>query len=327
MPLGMSNETKHWYTFGDTVVESINLPRGSCARLLCVAIKRFRSDMFPTASLLVYRYSPDPSRRPDHLIDEDAHLDDVHSTVHEPLFLQVEIEKTRVWYFMAKNGCLISKPSSGPFQSWLPAYHNLDDLCQQIAVENPAILKSTNHVIVYRHQSDIHSPLSLDTIVFELGQDEINALYIEITDESRESPHHDTHDSDDTRELELSDLIEQLEWELNGLYTFKSAANGFANMMDILLAKEGLEGVDWEVIRANRTGERRLGIDGPRYMVLEGSPLTRLSLDEVFTRNEWEVISLATWLLRGGKKEERERRLTPELVEVVAKLLNKDLWH
>ena len=323
LPLGMSHESKHWYTFGDTVVECISLQRESCVRHLCVAIKRIHREVFPTARLLVYQYSPECSKSADQLLDQHALLDDINSSMSEPLLIHVEVEKTRIWYHLVKKGCCVYLGSH--LQTWIPAYNNVQDLRQQVASEQPEFVKFSAHLIVYRDQTDLQSPLPLDTIVFGLGQYYATELHIVMTDEPHDSPQFD--EFDDEIETELSDLIEQLEWELNGLYTFKSAAKDFADMMDILLAKEGLEGVDWVVNRATRTGERRLGIDGPRYMVLEGSPLTRQSLDEVFTRNEWEVISLATWLLRGGGKEERKRRLTPKLVEAVATLLNKDLWH
>ncbi len=71
-------------------------------------------------------------------------------------------------------------------------------------------------------------------------------------------------------------------------YEFDYRYNG-ATMGDVLAAKDGVEGEDWDFRQAKKN-HTRIEDDGYELKIRKGQPLTNIKLPNVFTANEWKRI-------------------------------------
>jgi hypothetical protein len=95
-------------------------------------------------------------------------------------------------------------------------------------------------------------------------------------------------------------------------------------MEDVVRAKNGQKGTDWEFKKAEVNEVKRKGSDGPRYMVLAGYPFTRIRLDDLYTDHQWEIWSFASLVAR--REEMWTRYLNTGLLAAVQTLAKLDYW-
>jgi hypothetical protein len=60
------------------------------------------------------------------------------------------------------------------------------------------------------------------------------------------------------------------------------------------------------------------------YMVMKGFPLTGMRLNEVYTREEWDILGLASLVLRNA--DIRTKKLKQGLLDAVEAIANKEYW-
>jgi hypothetical protein len=73
-------------------------------------------------------------------------------------------------------------------------------------------------------------------------------------------------------------------------YEFGYRFTSGATIGDVLEAKDGVEGEDWDVRKAKKT-QNQIDDDGFVVQIRKGQPLTKVKLPDVYTADEWDKIS------------------------------------
>jgi hypothetical protein len=73
-------------------------------------------------------------------------------------------------------------------------------------------------------------------------------------------------------------------------YEFGYRFTSGATIGDVLEAKDGVEGEDWDVRKAKKT-QNQIDDDGFVVQIRKGQPLTKVKLPDLYTADEWDKIS------------------------------------
>jgi hypothetical protein len=84
--------------------------------------------------------------------------------------------------------------------------------------------------------------------------------------------------------------LDAIALKLAGYYGFDYKYKGGPTIGDVLTAKDGVEGEDWDIRKAKRTYQQ-VDEDGYTIEIRKGQPVTKDRLPDIYTEEEWDKIS------------------------------------
>jgi hypothetical protein len=123
----------------------------------------------------------------------------------------------------------------------------------------------------------------------EISLEQRNDYLITAEDNSRKSSRLLT-----TRKMSVEDscrkYLDAIAKRLAEFYEFDYRFKGGATIGDILSAKDGVEGIDWDIRKAKKT-HYQTDDENFTVQILKGTPLTKDKLSDLYSPDEWDKIS------------------------------------
>ena len=289
-------------------VETLALQQPSRVRDLHRAFLKKHTELSSTTHLLIsYRGKS---------LASNFSLGELETTSEDPIKIEAGPRMRRVWYRIANM-------RSGKWmrQTWVPMTCNISYLRETVLRENSdlPINISADRLEVYSHHWARHEftdpPLAGDTWIGGYGYlDDDNCLTVKVVRKARG----DLRLNSVNPLLRLRTTLDTIAFGLSTVYEFDHSST--ASIDDIILSMDGY----WKYVIADRTEVRQKGVDGPTYVVVKDFPLTGMRLNEVYTREEWDVLGLASLVLRN--EEIRNKYLKQGLLDAVEAIANKEYW-
>jgi hypothetical protein len=293
-----------WYDYAGNV-DTLVLQQHSTPRDLLRAIWIKHKEL-STATILIVSHQGQPLGN----FDE---LDTVQTSRDNPIQVGAKPRMRVVWYFIAGI-----RADYSPDQTWVPMASDVDDLRETILSENSDYLVgiSADQLEIYIETGKREStdPLSGDRLLIGLGSSHWHDLYVVPVPKARAASCMVLRNPLQRLKAHL-DMITS---RLSTVYEFDN--NSTASIDNIILSMDGY----WKYVIADKTEVRQKGVDGPKYMVMRGFPLTGMRLNEVYTREEWDILGLASLVLRNEKTQ--IKYLKQGLLDAVEAIANKEYW-
>ena len=237
-------------------------------------------------------------------------LDTVQTSRDNPIQVEAKPRMRVVWYFIAGI-----RADYSPDRAWVTMASDVDALRETIVKDNSDYLVgiSADQLEIYIEKGKNES-LSGDTLLIGLGTCHWDGLHVVPVPKARAASCMVLRDP----LQRLQSLLDTIASRLSTVYEFDQ--NSTASIDDIILSMEGY----WKYVIADKTEVRQKSVDGPKYVVEKGYPLTGMRLNEVYPREEWDILGLASLVLRN--EETQIKYLKQGLLDAVEAIANKEYW-
>ena len=299
-----------WYVYGDQA-SSVHLPLKCSVRDLGRVILRKYLCELSSASRLRFFHA-------DTELHDEEQLDTLPTSIENPIRVQLNPRMRRVWYwiFNRERDLVVDR-------TWVPMTSDVKALRERILRENVDVfgdkVQDPGQLEIYPDTWSFHKltePLNDDTWIGPFGTSLTEFVYVVVVGKARGI----SHVARQNPTLWLETTLATISLGFSLVYGFQYDAEVGPTIDDVILAKDG----DWEFIKAEKSEIRQKGPTGPKYEVLANFPLTRMRMNEVYTRGEWELLGFASLVARN--KTYQPRYLTQGLLDAVEGIANKEYW-
>lgn len=208
-----------------------------------------------------------------------------------------------IWFLLCDSDGKPYKESSVSAVS-LPPTFVVDQFRDAVLLKNSPILPdiASSQLKVYRNKIAFDKrndkeqvemePLKSSQLLDGLGKTEDGALVVLVPSSTSPSVKAFRQRRYKAMSVEAScrKYLDAIASRLAEFYEFDYRFKSGATIGDVLAAKDGTEGIDWDIRRAKKTYQRFDG-DGFTTEVEKGQPLTSTKLPDVYTAEEWNIIS------------------------------------
>ncbi|KAI3636362.1 hypothetical protein MIR68_005714 [Amoeboaphelidium protococcarum] len=176
----------------------------------------------------------------------------------------------------------------GPTKITIDGLNDVDDLIKDIKRETQLNIPRNALITVY--QADGKTKIDVRDSPFKHleGNSRLNPLFVQtalVLASSRQVTIRRT-----SVEASCRKYLDAIAKRLADFYDFSYRFTSGATIGDVLEAKDGVEGEDWDIRKARKT-RHQVDVDGDVVLISKGQPLTETKLPDVYTAEEWGRIS------------------------------------
>ncbi|KAI3648625.1 hypothetical protein MP228_006479 [Amoeboaphelidium protococcarum] len=176
----------------------------------------------------------------------------------------------------------------GPTKITIDGLNDVDDLIKEIRKETQLNIPQNTLITVY--QADGKTEFDVGDSPFKQleGNSGLNPLTVQTASVLASSRQVTTRRM--SVDASCRKYLDAIAKRLAEFYDFSYRFTSGATIGDVLEAKDGVEGEDWDIRKARKT-RHQVDVDGDVVLINKGQPLSETKLPDIYTAEEWGRIS------------------------------------